>query len=34
MVYALPEVQKSEKENFIEICASLMVFGYMKMALS
>lgn len=34
MVCALPEVQKSEKENFIEIWASLMAFGHMKIALS
>lgn len=33
IVCALPELQKSEKENFIEIWASLMAFGHMKIAL-
>lgn len=33
IVCGLPELQKSEKENFIKIWASLMAFGHMKIAL-
>lgn len=35
MVCVLPEVKKkTEKENVIEIWASLIAFGHMKIALS